>query len=182
MSQKITFRLAFANKPQPIKVFTKNFYIIKKNKYFMIDNESKKITIKGGYYSQWFINDYDNNRTIYEKPWIVISLDNLNESKNITDFLNFAAQKKYETILIAPHISDEVISLLAANKLQGMLKVCPAKIPVFFGDKAIDYLRNLIKELNAISIKNEIKNFTLDLYIAKLKKAIISQEECEIFY
>ena len=111
-----------------------------------------------GYISPYFITKPETGECIYENPYILLSLNRLDNLEAMVSILEFVHKKNDRPLLIiAPEISSEIIATLVINKLKNGLKVVAVKSPGF-GDKRLELSQDLASLTGATILATELGN------------------------
>lgn len=180
-----------ANNDQEIgKLISDAFEIISKDGVITVDesnNTSTSVeTISGmqfdrGYVSPYFCTDNVKNICELDKPYILITNEKINRTKDIIDIVEFVYKEGKPLLLIAEDFDSEVINNLAVNLAQG-LKICCIKCPSF-GEYRTPVLEDLAILTNGsvATYENTIepKDITPDM-LGQADKVIITKTDTTI--
>ena len=95
-----------------------------------------------GYLAPHFITDQIKNEAVLENPYIFITDQKIESTRELISILNTMVSERASILLIAEDFDSEVLENLKVNKLQGILKVVPIKCPSF-GEYRKDVLYDL---------------------------------------
>ena len=112
---------------------------------------------KRGYISPYFITDQAKDQCILEDAFVYITDQKIDTASEAIGILNQAAKQNASLLIIADDITNDALSTLVINKLQGGMKVCAIKAPDF-GDvrkKSIDDIALLTGGKAFSTIKSE---------------------------
>ncbi|MBO7211844.1 MAG: chaperonin GroEL [Methanobrevibacter sp.] len=84
-----------------------------------------------GYLAPHFITDQIRNEAVLENPYILITDQKIESTRELVGILNEIVSERASILLIAEDFDSEVIENLKVNKLQNILKVVPIKAPSF---------------------------------------------------
>lgn len=121
------------------KLISDAFEIISKDGVITVDESNNTNTtietISGmqfdrGYVSPYFCTDDVKNICELDNPYILITNEKINRTKDIIDIVEFVYKEGRPLLLIAEDFDSEVINNLAVNLAQG-LKICCIKCPSF---------------------------------------------------
>lgn len=84
-----------------------------------------------GYLAPHFITDSIRNEAVLENPYIFITDQKIESTRELIGILNEVVNERAAILLIAEDFDSEVIENLKVNKLQNILKVVPIKAPSF---------------------------------------------------
>lgn len=95
-----------------------------------------------GFLAPHFITDQIKNEAVLENPYILITDQKINSTRELINILDPIVSSNKSILLIAEDFDNEVIENLKINKLNGILKVIPIKAPSF-GEYRKDLLYDL---------------------------------------
>lgn len=114
-----------------------------------------------GFVSHWFITDRIKNECVLENPYLLITDQKIELTRDIVNAAEFCAKQHAPLFIIAQDFDDEVIQTMRLNHLQGNLKCCLIKCPSFgeyrkyvLEDLAILTNAKLATYDNGIELKN----------------------------
>lgn len=111
----------------------------------------KGIQIENGYGHPIFINDFIQNRTIFEDPAILLIADDIQVPSEISPVLDKVIKTgKKQVVIICPEISNEVFGYLVRNKDKGALAPLFVQAPSYG-----DYMKREMEDL-AIALNCKI--------------------------
>ena len=112
------------------------------------------IQIESGLTSPHFITDNEKQRSILEKPLILIVESEIPNIRKIQNILEFVI-KNNKSLLIVAKVSQQVKSALLMNKVKGNIKVNVVDLPGF-GPTKRDTIKDLAILTNATVINEEL--------------------------
>jgi chaperonin GroEL len=119
-----------------------------------------------GYISAYFVTDPQTMRSVYEKPYILITDKKISSIQEILPLLEAVAQKgRKELVIIAESIDGEALATLVLNKLRGTFHTLAVKAPAF-GDRRKEMLKDIAALTGGRVISEEVglklENATLE--------------------
>ena len=112
------------------------------------------VQIESGLTSPHFITDTDKQRSILEKPLVLIVASEIPNIRKIQNVLEFAI-KQNRSLLIVAQVSQQVKSALLMNKVKGNIKVNIIDLPGF-GPTKQDTVKDLAILTNSTVINEEL--------------------------
>jgi chaperonin GroEL len=100
------------------------------------------LKVDRGYIAPFFATDPKTMKCEYEKPFVLITDQNISSFGSIQPLLEAVVQTGRPLLIIADEIDGEALSALILNKLRGGLKVVAVKSPAF-GENRKDTLQDL---------------------------------------
>lgn len=95
-----------------------------------------------GWMSFHFVTDGQHMEAKLDNTVVVLTPDKINDISKITGLLSEAIKENKSVLLVAEQFSPEVLSILAANKIQGKISVCPVQCP-YYGETRKEVLEDL---------------------------------------
>ena len=140
------------------------------------------IRFNRGYVSNHFINNEKTQRCEYKDVLVFITENKMKDIKQTTLLLEEALKLQKPLLLIATEYDNEVISMLAINKIKNKLPICAVKAPAF-GDNRKLTLQDYAIATGATVISddagrtiNEYKEHLSDVF-GKARSIIVTKEE-----
>ncbi len=118
------------------------------------------------YISPYFVTDPKKMEVLLEKPYILITDQELKNAADLVPLLEKVAQSGKPLLIIAKDVTGEALTTLVLNKLKGTFSSCAVKAPGF-GDRRKAMLEDLAILTGATVIAEDvgmlIKDATLDV-------------------
>ena len=140
------------------------------------------IRFNRGYISNHFINNEKTQRCEYKDVLVFITENKMKDIKQATLLLEEALKLQKPLLLIATDYDNEVISMLAINKIKNKLPICAVKAPAF-GDNRKLTLQDYAIATGATVISdeagrtiNEYKEHLKEVF-GKARNIIVTKEE-----
>ena len=140
------------------------------------------IRFNRGYVSNHFINNEKTQRCEYKDVLVFITENKMKDIQQATLLLEEALKLQKPLLLIATDYDNEVISMLAINKIKNKLPVCAVKAPAF-GDNRKLTLQDYAIATGAVVISdeagrtiNEYKEQLRDVF-GKARSIVVTKEE-----
>jgi chaperonin GroEL len=96
-----------------------------------------------GYISQYFVTDPAGMKSVYDRPYILITDKKISSIQEILPLLESIAQRgKKELVIIAESVEGEALAVLVVNKLKGTFHTLAIKAPAF-GDRRKEMLKDI---------------------------------------
>ena len=95
-----------------------------------------------GYVSPHMVNDLSRMEASYDNPYILLCDKKINDIKELVPVIEKSVEDKRALLIVAEDFSDEVLSLLVVNKLNGAFHSVAVKAPGF-GDRRKDILDDI---------------------------------------
>ena len=140
------------------------------------------IRFNRGYVSNHFINNEKTQRCEYKDVLVFITENKMKDIKQTTLLLEEALKLQKPLLLIATEYDNEVVSMLAINKIKNKLPICAVKAPAF-GDNRKLTLQDYAIATGATVISddagrtiNEYKEHLRDV-LGKARSIIVTKEE-----
>ncbi len=96
-----------------------------------------------GYISPYFVTDPGAMKSVYERPYILITDKKISSIQDILPVLEALAQKgRKELVIICESVEGEALATLVVNKLRGTFSTLAVKAPAF-GDRRKEILRDI---------------------------------------
>lgn len=131
-----------------------------------------------GFMSPYMITNVENLEAVYEHANILISADRLDSIDDLKPLIIQMKQKTEALLIIAEEISNEVLSVLVANKLQLGIKLVAVKAPGY-GDHRKELLQDIAAATGATVISSEagrkLKGAKLDDILGSADKVIVEK-------
>lgn len=102
----------------------------------------KGMQFEKGYQSPYFVTDVNKLETVYEKPFILLTSQKINNLQSIIHILEYAASKQRPIVIIADAFEPDAISGLVLNKVKGGLPVVAIQSPSY-GEMRVDMMEDL---------------------------------------
>ena len=135
-----------------------------------------------GYLAPHFITDQVRNEAVLENPYIFITDQKIESTRELVGILNEIVNERASILLIAEDFDSEVIENLKVNKLQGILKVVPIKAPSF-GEYRKEVLYDLAVLTNGVYFGYDT-GFSLSdanlKMLGKAEKVVITKDNTTI--
>ena len=131
-----------------------------------------------GYISPYFTTNNNTMKCEYENPYILLYDRPIQNLKEIINILEQIIDKNKPLLIIADDVTNEALSGLVMNKVQGVLKVVAVKSPGF-GNNKDDILKDIAILTGATLISDSVGLKIEDIKIedlGKAKKIIVSQD------
>jgi len=118
------------------------------------------------YISPYFVTDPKKMEVLLDKPYILITDQELKNAADLVPLLEKVAQSGKSLLVIAKDVTGEALTTLVLNKLKGTFSSCAVKAPGF-GDRRKAMLEDLAILTGATVIAEDvgmlIKDSTLDM-------------------
>lgn len=135
-----------------------------------------------GWMSFHFVTDGQHMEANLENVSVLLSGEKINEISKIAGFLNEAIKANKSVLIIADDYSPEVLAVLATNKMQGKISVCPVQSP-YYGDTRKEVLEDLAVLTGGTIFDSEVgkdlSEATLDT-AGSAKSVIVSKNSTRI--
>ncbi|MGL4373000.1 MAG: Hsp60 family chaperonin, partial [Turicibacter sp.] len=125
------------------------------------------LQIDKGYESHYFMTDPVKQITEFENPLIFLYDKKINKIKDIYHILEKSVHENRALVIIADDYEPEVLSTLIANNMNGAIKVCALKIPVF-GVNRVGIMEDIAILTGSTYIREEKGLFLKDVNINHL--------------
>lgn len=102
----------------------------------------KGMQFEPGYVSHWFATDKTTGECILENPYILVTDQKIELTRDILNVAKFCIAERRPLLIIARDYDDEVIQNMKINHVQGNLKSCLVKTPLF-GEYRKDFLEDI---------------------------------------
>jgi len=138
-----------------------------------------------GYLLQHFANK-DDGACEFENPYIILcdySIDDFSQIARIIEQTRME-QVHRPLVIVADNMSDNLLTLLALNKVQGRLKICVVKAPGL-GDRKFDVLSDIAAAIGGVVVSKMNGEELANLQLQKLgmcKKIIITRDQTTILH
>jgi len=120
---------------------------------------------------------------------VIVSMDKLNDIRNIVNLLGAAkyGKKKDALLIVADDFSEDFVSLAVANHLSGSMKMALVKAPEF-GETRKEYLLDIAAIVGCKPFGKEIGVAPQDIkdgqealaYVGEVKKAVVTRDNAVI--
>jgi chaperonin GroEL len=107
-----------------------------------------------GYLSPYFINDSERQCVVLNNPRILICDRKISAAHELLPLLDLVNAARQELLIIADEVEGEALTLLIANKVQGILKCCAVKAPEF-GEQRKTWMQDIAALSGATLISDE---------------------------
>jgi chaperonin GroEL len=136
--------------------------------------ETKVETTDGMQFDQGYISPYlatnaSTMEAVYDDVGILVSEDRMDNAKDFIEVLYASKELSKPILVIADDFSNEVLTLLVVNKLQGGVKVVAVKIPGF-GDRK----KEMVEDIAVLTGAKKIST-TTGKAISGMKSAAIGE-------
>ncbi len=136
-----------------------------------------------GYISPYFVTEPATMKSVFEKPYILITDKKIGSIQEILPLLEAVAQKgRKELVIIAENIEGEALATLVVNKLRGTFHTLAVKAPAF-GDRRKEMLKDIAALTGGRVISEEVglklENATID-DLGTARRVVASKDDCLI--
>ncbi len=107
---------------------------------------AKGMQFDRGYLSPYFITDPQTESFVSEQPLVLLFDGKVNTIKQLLPIAEYAMKHNRGLMIIAEDYDTQVIGILAANAIQGKLRVCAIKAPAF-----AQYRRLILEDMAALT-------------------------------
>ena len=134
------------------------------------------LKLNRGFVSPYFVTNGDRLICELENPAILLANQNISSVSDLLPLLEDCHRENRPLIVVADEIDSEVLKVLVANTLKGLLKICVIRSPEF-GNSRVDAMSDLSIMFNTkvYSSAEEMPTSLADL--GSVKKAAISRYE-----
>lgn len=150
--------------------------------------ETKVETTDGMQFDQGYISPYlatkpETMEAIYDDAMVLVSEDRMDNAKEFIEVLY--AQKKIgkPILVIADDFSNDVLTLLVVNKIQGGVKVVAVKTPGF-GDRKKEMLEDIAVLTGAVKVSSTLgkplSDFDFNTELGYARRVIVDKNETTI--
>lgn len=108
-----------------------------------------------GYMSPYFVTDSKTQKTIFEKPIVLITDKKISTIQSLVPYLENAVSQNRPMIIISEDVEAEPLAKLVINKIQAGLRVCCVKAPGF-GDNRKAMLADIATVCGATLISDDL--------------------------
>jgi chaperonin GroEL len=137
------------------------------------------IKVEKGYVSPHFVTDKEKMVAVLEDCNIFIFDDSLEVMDDIAEVLREIAGKNESALIIAHDFSEEVLAVLAINKLRGSINIAAIKTPGF-GDRKYEMLEDISLKTGSLVISKETGVRFSKGTIGFAKKVVVGKEDTSI--
>ncbi|NOS68022.1 MAG: chaperonin GroEL, partial [Candidatus Peribacteraceae bacterium] len=136
-----------------------------------------------GYISPYFVTDPATMRSVYERPYILITDKKISSIQEILPLLEAVAQKgRKELVIIAESVDGEALATLVVNKLRGTFHTLAVKAPAF-GDRRKEMLKDIAALTGGRVISEEVglklENATID-DLGTARRVVATKDDCVV--
>lgn len=132
---------------------------------------------ENGYMANHFVTNKEKDQCILDKPLILITEHRIDNTRDLLQILNPIAKDKKSLLIIAQDYDDSVIENFKLNHLQGIIKCCLVKAPMY-GKYRLPLLEDIatITGGNCLTYDNGLSLKNIDFsYLGSCEKAIITK-------
>ncbi|XP_030377863.1 heat shock protein 60A [Scaptodrosophila lebanonensis] len=132
------------------------------------------VTIEQGYISPRFLNQPTAHKVEFTNALLLLTLVKIEQVEEIIPALESAKDIDLPLVIIAPHISEEVLSMLLLNQICAGMQVCAVQAPGH-GDKQKTLMEDLAIATNGRLLENVVQLQRVEtLDFAMVGEAVIS--------
>lgn len=136
-----------------------------------------------GYISHYFVTDPQGMKSVFEKPYILITDKKIGSIQEILPLLEAVAQRgRKEIVIIAESVDGEALATLVVNKLRGTFSALAVKAPAF-GDRRKEILRDIAALTGGRVISEEVglklENATIE-DLGTARRVVATKDDCTI--
>ncbi len=136
-----------------------------------------------GYISHYFVTDPQGMKSVFEKPYILITDKKIGAIQEILPLLEAVAQRgRKEIVIIAESVDGEALATLVVNKLRGTFSALAVKAPAF-GDRRKEILRDIAALTGGRVISEEVglklENATIE-DLGTARRVVATKDDCTI--
>ncbi|MDH5796377.1 MAG: molecular chaperone GroEL, partial [Anaplasmataceae bacterium] len=147
---------------------------------FIVEKSSGTV-LQRGYTSPYFVTNTKKELVEFDNPYILLVNEKISAISSLVNILEKANKTPRPLLIIAEDYESEVTSLLALNKMRGLLKVAAIKAPGF-GDRRAEMLEDYRILLgSSCVVSKDVTLKTLEEIeledLGSAKKVIISKDK-----
>jgi chaperonin GroEL len=136
-----------------------------------------------GYISAYFVTDPAGMKSVFEKPYILITDKKISSIQEILPLLESLAQRgRKELVIIAENVEGEALATLVVNKLRGTFNTLAVKAPAF-GDRRKEMLKDIAILTGGRVISEEIglklENTTIE-DLGTARRIVATKDDCTV--
>ncbi len=134
-----------------------------------------------GYISPYFVTDPATMKSVFEKPYILITDKKIGSIQEILPLLEAVAQRgRKELVIICENVEGEALATLVVNKLRGTFHTLAIKAPAF-GDRRKEMLRDIAALTGGRVISEEVglklENATIE-DLGTARRVVATKDNC----
>ena len=136
-----------------------------------------------GYISPYFVTDPATMKSVFERPYILITDKKIASIQEILPLLESLAQKgRKELVIISENVEGEALATLVVNKLRGTFLTLAVKAPAF-GDRRKEMLKDIAILTGGRVISEEIglklENTTVE-DLGTARRVVATKDDCTV--
>ena len=137
------------------------------------------MTLDRGWTSQYFVNDYENQTTEFDDPFVLLCNGRISNFNTLVSIIEPLVRENESVVIIAEGFDTNVTQALVMNRIRANAKIVCIEAPGY-GDRRLEILRDLGVYLNA-DVAEDPMGMKLDTFssanLGSCEKIIVKKDE-----